>query len=215
MAQGKRFKFTGSSFQVQIGYAATKVITAITKANPGVVSSTAHGLLAGAVGKIAAVVGMTEVNGGMYVVQNPVTGTFELAGTDTTNYTTYTSGGTFAPATYSPMCELTSLTQQDGSADEIDVTTICSTAKEFEIGLSDSGSLTLEYNFAKAEAAQAALIAAKASGDIISFVITLPGTGGKIVLLGLVQQMGFNASNGTVWTGSATIKLTGPVYFLA
>ena len=37
---------------------------------------------------------MTEINGGLYVVDNPVTGTFELAGTDTTGYTTYTSGGT-------------------------------------------------------------------------------------------------------------------------
>lgn len=210
--QGKRFKWQGSTFAVQTGFAATKVITAITKANPGVVSSTAHGLLDGAVVAIAAVVGMTEVNGGLYVVDNPLSGTFELAGTDTTGYTTYTSGGTAAPVNFSNFCELTSVSQQDGSADEIDVTTICSTVKEFEVGLSDSGSLQLEYNYAGAETVQAALKAAKLSGAIVAFKLTLPGTGGTLVMLGSVQQQSISGSNNGVWTGSATIKLTGPVY---
>lgn len=214
MAQGKRYKWQGASFAVQIGFAATKTITGITKANPGVVSSTAHGLAAGAVGKIAAVVGMTELNGGLYVVANPASGTFELSGTDTTNYGTYTSGGTFAPANYSPLCELTGLNQQDGSADEIDVTTICSTAKEFEVGLSDSGTLQLDYNYAGAESAQAALRAAKLSGEIISLRLVLPNSGGTLLFLGAVQQMSIQGGNNSVFTGSATIKLTGPVYVL-
>jgi len=212
MAQGKRFKWQGSSFAVQTGFAATKAITGVTKANPGVVSSTAHGLLAGAVGVIAAVVGMTELNGSMYVVANPAAGTFELAGTDTTNYGTYTSGGTFAPVVFTPFCELKNVSQQDGAAEEIDVTTICSMAKEYEVGLTDSGQLQLDYNYAGAEVVQAALRAAKAAGTIIAFKLTLPNAGGTLIMMGSVQSQGVTGGNGGVWTGTATIKLTGPVY---
>jgi len=215
MASGKRYKFNGSTFQVQTGFAATKTISAITKANPGVVSSPAHGLLLGAVGKIAAVVGMTELNGGLYVVDNPVTGTFELAGTDTTNYSTYTSGGTFAPVTFSSICELTGVNQQDDTADEIEVSTICSTAKEFEQGLSGSGTLQIDYNFAPNEAVQAAVRSAKLSGTAIAFKITLPNSGGNLVMFGTVQQSSFTGGVNGVWTGSSTIKLTGPIFVLA
>lgn len=215
MASGKRFKFNGSTFQVQTGYAATKTITGITKANPGVVSSAAHGLLLGAIGKIAAVAGMTEVNGNLYVVNNPASGTFELAGTDTTNYTTYTSGGTFAPAVMSSFCELTGVNQQDDTADEIEVSTICSTAKEFEQGLSGSGTLQLDFNLAPNEAVQTALRTAKLSGDAIGFKITLPGSGGSLIMFGTVQQTSFTGAVNGVWTASATIKLTGPIFVLA
>ena len=214
MPQGKRYKFQGSSLSVQTGFSATKAITAVTKANPAVVSSTAHGLVEGTVGKIAAIVGMIELNGGLYVVDNPLTGTFELAGVNSTNYGTYTSGGTFAPVVFSPFCEVTNINQQDGTADEIDATTICSTAKEFEVGLSDSGSLTLDYNYAGAEAVQAALRAAKKSGDTIAFQLVLPGTGGTLIMLGSVQQQSITGGVNGIYTGSATIKLTGEIFVL-
>jgi hypothetical protein len=85
----------------------TKAITGLTKANPGVVTSTAHGLSNGTLVWIAGVGGMTEVNGKLFAVANQAANTFELqrpvlntstgvvanANVDTTGYTTYTSGG--------------------------------------------------------------------------------------------------------------------------
>lgn len=76
-----------------------KVITGITKANPGVVTSVAHGLSNGDHVYIASVVGMTEVNGRTFKIANVATDTFELqdlGGTNlsTSTYTTYVSGGT-------------------------------------------------------------------------------------------------------------------------
>lgn len=76
-----------------------KVITGITKANPGVVTSTAHGFLDGDVVFIAAVVGMIEVNGRYFKVNNVAANTFELqdlngVNLNTTAYTTYSSAGT-------------------------------------------------------------------------------------------------------------------------
>ena len=75
----------------------TYSITGISKANPAVVTtSAAHGLVAGAKVRIAGVGGMTEVNDLTFTVASPSGSTFSLAGTNSTAYTTYTSGGTAA-----------------------------------------------------------------------------------------------------------------------
>ena len=75
---------------------ATKSISAITKANPAVVTASSHGYSNGDHVWINDVVGMTEVNARRYTVANKTTNTFELSGVDSSNYTTYTSGGTAA-----------------------------------------------------------------------------------------------------------------------
>ena len=77
---------------------ANKTITGITKANPGVVTSTAHGFSNGDTVVISGVVGMTQVNGKRFKVANVATNTFELQDIDgnnvnTSSYTTYSSGG--------------------------------------------------------------------------------------------------------------------------
>jgi len=75
-----------------------KTITGITQANPGVVTSTAHGYSNGNTIVISGVVGMTQVNGKRFKVANVTANTFELQTIDgtnvnTTSYTAYTSGG--------------------------------------------------------------------------------------------------------------------------
>ena len=72
----------------------SKTITGITKANPAVVSSTAHGYEDGDVVLIRAVVGMTEVNNRRFTVANKNTNDFELLDEDSSSYTTYSSAGT-------------------------------------------------------------------------------------------------------------------------
>jgi len=74
-------------------YDVPKTITAITKANPGVVTSASHGFSNGDRVRLYDVMGMTEVNGETYTVANVATNTFELSGVDTTSYTTYVSAG--------------------------------------------------------------------------------------------------------------------------
>jgi len=74
-------------------------ITGITGANPGVVTTSAsHGYVNGDRVQINDVVGMTQVNGNVYTVKGKTATTFQLAddnntNVDTTNYTTYASGG--------------------------------------------------------------------------------------------------------------------------
>ncbi len=75
-----------------------KTISAITKANPGVVTATSHGYSNGDHVIISSVGGMVEVNGKTFKVANVTTNTFELQNVDgqnvnTSSFTTYTSGG--------------------------------------------------------------------------------------------------------------------------
>ena len=73
---------------------ATKTISAITKANPAVVTATSHGYSNGDRVFISGVVGMTELNNREFTVANKTTNTFELSGVDSSGFTTYSSGGT-------------------------------------------------------------------------------------------------------------------------
>lgn len=93
-----------------------QAITGITKANPAVVSYTGADPANGKEVYIKDVAGMTEVNGKFFIVANVNTGanTFELSGIDSTNYTTYTSGGTFAP-TYEIASPYTTASLFDGN----------------------------------------------------------------------------------------------------
>jgi hypothetical protein len=76
-----------------------KVITGVTQAATGVVTSTAHGFLTGDLIYIDAIVGMTELNAEYYFVVRINANTFSLEDrygvtVDTSAFTAYTSGGT-------------------------------------------------------------------------------------------------------------------------
>ena len=75
-----------------------KTITAATKANPAVITSSSHGYSDGDFVIISSVAGMVQVNGRTFKVANKTTHTFELQDVDGNNinssdYQTYTSGG--------------------------------------------------------------------------------------------------------------------------
>lgn len=70
-----------------------KAITAITKANPGVFTCTAHGFSSGDLIGITGVLGMTEINNQEASVTVLTADTFHL-GINTSAYGAYTSGGT-------------------------------------------------------------------------------------------------------------------------
>lgn len=96
-------------------YSVPKTITNITKANPAVVSSTAHGFSNGDVVVIKDVSGMTEVNNKSFTVANAAANTFQLSGVDSTNYTTYTFGG----AAYEKVTSVTGLDHLEGKTVQI------------------------------------------------------------------------------------------------
>ena len=69
-------------------------ITAVTKANPAVVTISSHTFTNGDRIFIKDVAGMTQLNNREFTVANAGVNTFELSGVDSSNYDTYSSGGT-------------------------------------------------------------------------------------------------------------------------
>jgi len=219
MTQGLRYKFNGSSLSVQTALAVAKTITGITAADPGVVSIATHGYTDGDVVKISGLAAPTTLNDKLFVVDGALSGTFELAGTDTSGLDAFAAGSPSTDSkaqkvTFSDFCELTGANQQDGAADQIEVTTICSDAKEFEQGLSDSGTIQLDYNAAPLSTVQTALRAAKVAGSQIAVKIAFPSGGGTVIVIGTVQQQSIQGQVNGVWTGSCTLKLSGPIFVL-
>lgn len=213
MSGGKRYKFHGSTFQIMTGVdedSPNPEITAVTKADPPVVTSAGHGLADGDVVKIIDVVGMTELNDELFVVSNKTNDTFELTDVRGSGYGTYSSGGEIQKVTFSNFCELTNYNRQGGTSPEIPATSACSTAQEFEIGLPDYGTTQIDYNFAPQTAVQLAVQGYYDSGEKIAVKVALPGSGGTMVQLGFIQQTSENAGVGGLWAGSLSIRNTGP-----
>ncbi len=92
-------------------YNSPLTVTGITKANPAVVTSTAHGLSNGQQVRLSDVEGMTEVNGDTYTVAGVTANTFQLSGINSTSFGTYISGG-FARKLVSSIGNLTHLEGQ-------------------------------------------------------------------------------------------------------
>ena len=82
--------FTGDP----LGSEATATVTGATNADPCVVTAVAHGYADGQQIVLNSLGGITELNGGAFIVDNPAADTFELVNQDSTGYGTYTSGGT-------------------------------------------------------------------------------------------------------------------------
>jgi hypothetical protein len=206
---------SGQGLTLKIGTAASaKTITAITKANPGVLTSTAHGLTNGQVITMSGVVGMTEINGLSGVVVNSTTNTFSLAGINTTAFSTYTSGGSATPSQVQ-VGNLVSVPLPGGQKSELEVTNLDSTSKEFIAGLRDNGQATVSFHSDPADAGQQVLRSSfAASGSIASpFVVTF-ANGKTRSFNGFVMNFGEpQVGVDQVLMGAATIRITGDIAY--
>jgi len=212
MAAGKKHKFQGSEIAVLTGFGVNSpplAVTAITNANPCVVTIPGNGFVAGEVFRLRDIVGMTELNDELFVAGAVVGDDVELVDVDSTGYGAYVSGGEADIGILSNFCELTNYNRQGGTSPEIPATSLCSTAQEFEIGLPDFGTTQFDYNFAPRTGIQEALHAFYLSGEKIAVKVTLPKAGGELIQLGFVQQESETAGVGGMWTGSTTIRNTG------
>lgn len=209
---GPRYKFQGTHFYILREFGAespSTTITSISNANPAVVTKSSHGRSSGDVIYIQGVNGMTEVNGGAYIVQKVDNNSFKLVGVNSTNWGTYTSGGSFDVGTWTEMC-IGQWSRTGASKTEIDFTDSCSTEIETELGLRGPGSLQLSFNYApNTSTAQVALDEWDESSDTMAVKFVLPNSGGTVVRLGQVQQTSDTAGVNGKWEASATIRLTG------
>jgi hypothetical protein len=185
---------------MQSALAATKTISAITKASPPVITATAHGYANGNY-VLLSIQGMSQLDNKVVRVANQTANTFEAEGLDSTLYDTF-STGTAALITFgTTISTATSMTASGGDFDFIDVTTIHDLVKKQIPGLANP----LNYSFDNLwDIADAAQIAMKQASDTqaqraFKFVF---GTGGPIMLF--AGYVGFTGAP----TGNAQDKVT-------
>lgn len=206
-------KTQGTRFQVATAAGSPDTITAITAANPPVVSATAHGLANGAIIVIAGVVGMVELNDRAFVVRNQTANTFELGGVDATTYTAYASGGTATVQTMTDVGKVTDSEQFDGTAEDIPATHMRSTAIEKQQGLQDFGGGTFSLLCDNTDVGQRRMRTLKALQTAGVFAIL--ATDSTIsAFKGFVKQFSASfASNNIIRSSAAISYETEPSWF--
>jgi hypothetical protein len=98
----------------------------------------------------------------------------------------------------------------DGSATEIDVTDLNSTAKEKRLGLQDWGSFSLDANIDYADLGQAAMLASRKTGTAKMYKLTLPDGSAKS-FSAYVKSFPLAGGTDTVLTGTIALTITGDV----
>ncbi len=177
MATAKKWSNVAVAMQSAIGEALT--ITGITEANPGVATSTAHGLSNGDYVYLE-IQGMYQLNGRVCRIANKADNTFELEGIDTTAFDTFSSGTAKKLTFGTSITTATTLSASGGDFDFIDTTTIHTNAKTQMPGLASPATYQFDNIW---DVSDAGLIAMKAAADaqaIRAFKFTF-GTGGQIM----------------------------------
>lgn len=178
MATARKWSNVAVAMQSALGSA--KTITGITKADPGVVSSTSHGLANGAY-VFLEIQGMHQLNYRVARVANQAANTFELEGIDTTEFDTFSSGTAKEITFGTSITTATNLTGSGGSFDFIDTTTIHNNAKTQMPGLPEAATYTFDNIW---DVSDAGLLAMKDASDaqaLRAFKFTF-GTGGQIMV---------------------------------
>jgi hypothetical protein len=191
-------------------------VSGVTKANPGVVTATAHGQTDGTIGFITAAAGMVQLDGQAVRVDAPVSATFSLQGLDTTSYSDWSGSGTFTPVTsWHTLAEADQYNLGGGEAAEIDTTCLIDVIGQSENGNLASESVTINIKSQDVPSAglQAIINAARAGASLV-FSIVLPN-GSVRVFRGEPSKPGESVSVNAVGTGSFTIRVKGTVLSLA
>lgn len=195
-------KWANVAVAMQSALSAGTSITAITKANPGNLTSTAHGLVTGDYALLS-VQGMYQVDGKVVRVANALTNSFDLEGVDTTSYSTFSSGTVYKITFGTTLSSMTTINASGGDFDFIDTTTIHSNVKTQIPGLANPLSYTFENLWDMTDTAQLALKTASDNQATRAFKFTF-GTGGPIACFnGYVGYAGAP-------TGTAQDKVTSP-----
>lgn len=207
-------KWSNVAVAMESARAAAKVITAITKASTGVVSSTAHGYSNGDY-VLLVVQGMFQLTGRVFRVAGQTTDTFQLEGEDTTAYETFVSGNAYKLTFGTSIATMTTISSSGGEISPIDVTTIHDLSAQEIDGLASALSYSFENIWDVSDAGLLAMNAAYKAQAEKAFRFTF-GTGGQIMVFhgscGATLAPG-GAAQGLVTT-AATIRARGtPTYY--
>lgn len=199
----------GSTFQIGSTAGSPATISGAAIGYPTIITATAHGFSNGDVAAIASIVGtLSALNGQSFVVRNVKPNSFAID-YDSTGLV-YTSGGTATPTTWVKISNLKSFTGIDGSPSIINVTNLDSAADEFRLGLVNNGKFGGTVDRDASDAGQLALDAARVSGAIKSFKLTLPNAK-AVSFSGFVTKFSMAGGVDKVWESPFDIQISGAV----
>lgn len=200
-----------TAVKVATAAGSAKTITAITKATSGVVTSATHGLTVGQVVVFASIVGMTELNGVAALITAQDTNTFTI-NLDTSNYTTYVSGGTATAQTMTQVENVLDFQRNGDEADRIDSTNLYSVKKEYIVGLSGEGSITMPVDVDYSGPGQAAVRAKVGTDTAQAVSVTRSDSKTEVMMVKWTNfSEGFSDKHGGTFNGA----VTGPVAWYA
>lgn len=156
---------SGLKLFMESAIATAKTISGITKAAPGVVSSTTHGFTNNDI-VLLEVQGMVELNGRLFKVVNSAADSFQLAGVDgstgidTTLYNTFSSGTVKKVTLGTSITGVQEFTFSGGDIKTVDTTTVNDLVDtQIVVGAAaQAADLTMQWD--PSSAAQQAMIAA-------------------------------------------------------
>lgn len=206
MANAQIFKKVNLRIQKTLGVA--KTITAISKASEAVVTVT-HDFAIGDFVLITGVVGMTEINDYVVRVKSvSTTVSFVAEGINSTNFTTYVSGGTATEITeFDTFDNVTSLSLPDSPPTELDATTIHDTEKQVVYGLKDFPKGTLSLLADPLAATSLNMASAEAANTRRAFVVTLISGYVGIFNAYVSGGSGMDGSGGGLATANVSLTL--------
>ena len=208
-------KGRGVRVEIAATYAAAKTVTAITKANPGVATSTAHGLTNDTVGYFLNVTGMVQLEGQAVRVKNVTANTFELQGLDTTNYADFTAG-TFVPvATWNTMAEATSYALGGGAGNKLNATRLIDIIDQEEQGNLPAGTASINVLAQDTPSAAMTTIENAVQNQSATNVRITLGNGAVRIFRGEPSIPGEDVQQGQLGTGTLDFAVKGRTLRLA
>ena len=202
--------------EMQSAVAAAKTITAISKAAEAVITAT-HDFQVGDLIVIDEVAGMFEINKRVVRVKSiNTTVDFTCEGLDSTNWTTYVSGGTAQKvSTLLAFDNVTSFNFPEPQPNRIDVTPISSSQKVEVFGLDDAPVATMNMNSDPLGATIVELRKASLAKTTRAFRVTTQ-TGQVLIFNAYVAGgRGFDGAVGAVATGQASMTFAAPEQWFA
>ena len=202
----------GVRVEVAATYGTPKPVTAITKANPGVLTSVAHGLLAGSAGFLTSIEGMSNIEGQAIRAGAVAADTVALQGINTLLFPDFTGTALLTPVlTWSLIAKATSYSLGGGGAEKLDDTALIDDTKQEIAGLLDAQSATINVN-AQEVNDEALQILEDAAFDQSYCVFRITFKSGAVrVWRGQPSMPGEDVGKGALGTGSFTTTVRGKV----
>lgn len=163
--------WSGVAISVQSAIAASKTVSGITKANPGVATSTAHGFSNGDY-VYNTISGMYQLDATVTRVASVATDTWQIEGYDTTNFGTFSSGGAQKLTLGTSLGTGLTINVSGGDFEKIDYTTIHDSVRKQLIGLANPIEISFDTIWDPSDSAFAALKAAADQKAIRAFLVT-------------------------------------------